>query len=134
MDGRDDDARTAAVEQRDRRRLPARHLVVGVVAHEAMMRDGALQAPLDRAEAFLQAGRQVLDIRVQGAEVPVDLRCVGHEVPGVAVAENRALVRPQAGDPAGEHRHAEQRDQRHAAGREGGDPRGGRQLVHESEG
>ena len=59
------------VEQRDRRRLAAGHLVVGVVAHEAVVGDRALEALLDRAQPALQPGREVLDVGVQRAEVAV---------------------------------------------------------------
>ena len=95
-----------------------------------MVCDRAVEALLDGRQPGLEAGRQVLDVAVQRAEVVVELGGVADEIAGVALAEDDALRRAQLRDPAREHDDPQQRDQRERAGGERGDPGGGRQLVH----
>ena len=122
------------VQQRDRRRLAPGHLVVGVVAHEPVEGDGAVEAPLGRREPRVEAGHHVADVVVERAEAAVELGGVGDEVLRRAAAQDRPLVGAQAAQRAHQHEHGDQRDERQAAGRQRDDPRCRGEVVHGREG
>ena len=106
------DPGAAVVEQRDRRRLAARHLVVGVVADDRPVGDRAVEAPLGALEPALEARHDVDDVVVQRGELALDVGGMGDEV-ALAVAEHDALVgahAPQA--PRRDHRRRTSADER----------------------
>ena len=84
-----------AVEQRDRGRLAAGHLVVGVVADQAAVRDRAVEAALGDADARVEPLGDLGDVAVQRAEARVERRRVADEVDAL-LAEHDALVGAQA--------------------------------------
>src|SRR5581483_9141902 len=51
LDGGDDDARAGPVEEGERGRLVAAGVLVGVVADDRRIRDGAVDAPIDPRQA-----------------------------------------------------------------------------------
>ena len=122
------------VEQRDRRRLVAGQLAVGVVADERAVGDRAVEPRLGRAQALVDVDGDLLDALVQGGERLLQPRGVGDEVGLAVLAEHRLLRRPQLAHAEGEHERQQQRDQRDGARRQGGDARRIGQVVHEPEG
>ena len=75
-----DDARAVRVEQRDRRRLAAGQLVVGVEAHERAVGDRAVEPRLDLGEPLVDRAVHDVDVVAQVAEGLVELGGVGDEV------------------------------------------------------
>ena len=79
------------VQQRDRHRLVAGELVVGVVAHERAVRDPPAQRRLDARQPPVEARGGLLDVVAQRLEGLLHRRGVRHQVALAALAQHHAL-------------------------------------------
>src|SRR5829696_2099891 len=124
------DAAVAGVEQRERGRLVARELAVGVVAHQGAVGDRAVESLLGRAHAPVEPVGHRFDALVQGPEGLLERARVRDEVVAAAAAEHDALVRAQPAQTEREHHGEHERDHRDTGGAQRDQPSGFGQLVH----
>ncbi len=96
VDRGDHDARTVGVEQSDRKRLVAGHLVVGVVADERPVCHRPIEAPLGSGEPLVKAPTDILDIVAQRLKALVDRRRVRDEIGVATLTEDAPLGGAQA--------------------------------------
>ena len=99
VDAGEHDPRPFVVEQRDRHRLLAGELVVGVVAHQRAVRDRSPQRQLGPGEPPVQARGDILDVLVQPLERLLHRGGVGHQVALTLLAEDQPLGAAQAAHP-----------------------------------
>src|SRR5829696_6578856 len=125
----DHDAGLVRVQKGDGARLPARHLAVGVVADDRVVREAAVEPALDAAGAVVEVTHRVLDPVAQLGEPRLKALGVGDEI-ATAVAEHGALSPPQSADP--DQREHGDPEREHRAGRRAHRDQPGRldELLH----
>jgi hypothetical protein len=108
------DAIVVGVEQRNRCRLVAGHLVVGVIAHERAVGDRAVEAVLGGGHARVQALGDLLDARVQRFEGRLQRARVRDQVGLPVRAEHGLLGAAYPSHAQAQDQQPDQRDQRRA--------------------
>ena len=101
-----------SVQQRYRRRLPAGHLPVGVVADQCPIGDGAVEPLLGRRDPSVELLGRVLYVVVERLELLLQGGRVANEV-AVPVPKHGPLVRPQPTQLERQDQAGKDRDDRH---------------------